>query len=106
MNEYQNLSEKELQIVIDKAAKVLEEKQLEKRKEVITTIKTLAASIGVTVDISESESKAAKTVKKVAPKYRNPENFSQTWTGRGVSPKWMQALIDAGHAKSEYLIKP
>ena len=102
MNEYQNLSEKELQIVIDKAAKVLEEKQLEKRKEVITKIKALAVSIGVTVDISES--KAAKTVKKVAPKYRNPENFSQTWTGRGVSPKWMQALIDAGHKKSEYLI--
>ncbi len=101
MNEYQNLSEKELQIVIDKAAKVLEEKQLEKRKEVITKIKALAASIGVTVDINEGESKA---VKKVAPKYRNPKDFSQTWTGRGVSPKWMQALINAGHEKSEYLI--
>jgi DNA-binding protein H-NS len=101
MNEYQNFSEKELQIIIDKAAKVLEEKQLEKRKEVITKIKTLAVSIGVTVDISDGKS---KTVKKVAPKYRNPEDFSQTWTGRGVSPKWMQVLIDAGHEKSEYLI--
>ncbi len=101
MNEYQNFSEKELQIIIDKAAKVLEEKQLENRKEVITKIKALAVSIGVTVDISDGES---KTVKKVAPKYRNPEDFSQTWTGRGVSPKWMQVLIDAGHEKSEYLI--
>ncbi len=104
MNEYKNLSEKELQIIIDKATKVLEEKQLEKRKEVTTKIKALAASIGVTVDISEGNSKSVTTSKKVAPKYRNPEDFSQTWTGRGVSPKWMQALIDAGHEKSEYLI--
>ena len=77
---------------------------MEKRKEVISKIKTLASSIGVTVDIRDNENKAVKTIKKVAPKYRNPDDLSQTWTGRGVSPKWMQVLIDAGHDKSEYLI--
>lgn len=30
--------------------------------------------------------------KKVAPKYRNPANAEQTWTGRGVDPSWAQAL--------------
>lgn len=34
--------------------------------------------------------------KKVAPKYRNPANPEQTWTGRGVSPTWVQALKAAG----------
>jgi DNA-binding protein H-NS len=34
--------------------------------------------------------------KKVAPKYRNPANPEQTWTGRGVSPTWVQELKAAG----------
>lgn len=29
---------------------------------------------------------------KVAPKYRNPANPDQTWTGRGKSPLWAQEL--------------
>jgi DNA-binding protein H-NS len=33
---------------------------------------------------------------KVAPKYRNPADASQTWTGRGKSPVWVQALKAAG----------
>ncbi len=34
--------------------------------------------------------------KKVAPKYRNPADHSQTWTGRGVAPAWAKALKEAG----------
>jgi DNA-binding protein H-NS len=33
---------------------------------------------------------------KVAPKYRNPSDANQTWTGRGISPAWIKALKDAG----------
>jgi DNA-binding protein H-NS len=29
---------------------------------------------------------------KVEPKYRNPQNPEQTWTGRGMAPAWMRAL--------------
>ena len=104
MTEYNNLSETELQAVIDKAEKALKDKRSKKRKEVVSQIKELAASIGVTVDIKEGDSKVVKKGNKVAPKYRNPNNFSQTWTGRGVAPKWMQALVNEGHDKSEYLI--
>lgn len=104
MNEYQNLSEIELQVVIDKAEKALKEKQIGKRKEVIAEIKELASSIGVTVTINESEKKIVKTGKKIAAKYRNPDDSTQTWTGRGVSPKWVRELIEAGHDKSKFLI--
>ena len=38
--------------------------------------------------------------KKVAPKYRNPSNSEQTWTGRGVSPTWVQELKTAGKLDS------
>lgn len=40
--------------------------------------------------------KGALAGKKVAPKYRNPANPEQTWTGRGVSPAWVQSLKTAG----------
>lgn len=105
MTEYNKLSEKELQNVIDQAEKALVDKQLEKRKDVIEQIKMLATSVGLTVDINEGNKKALKKGKKVAAKYCNPDDLSQTWTGRGVSPKWMQALVGSGRDKSNFLIK-
>lgn len=104
MTEYNNLSEVELQVVIDKAEKALKEKQSKKRKEVIAQIKELANSIGVTVDITDDAEKPVRKGKKVAPKFRNPDNAEKTWTGRGVAPKWMQALVNEGRDKSEFLI--
>jgi DNA-binding protein H-NS len=40
----------------------------------------------------------------VAPKYRNPENPAETWSGRGLPPRWMAALIKAGKKKDDFLI--
>jgi len=37
-----------------------------------------------------------KTRKKVAPKYRNPADESQTWTGRGREPLWIKELVEKG----------
>ena len=42
--------------------------------------------------------------KKVAPKYRNPKNRSETWAGRGATPRWMTAAIKAGKKKESFLI--
>src|SRR5215204_5159887 len=36
---------------------------------------------------------------KVAPKYRDPDNRSNTWTGRGRMPRWMVAATKGGKAK-------
>ncbi len=104
MTEYSNLSETELQAVIDNAAVALKEKKSLKRKETIAEIKKLANSIGVTVNIIDDNIPSSRKGKKVPAKYRNPKDKTQTWTGRGVAPKWMQALIAAGHDKSEFLI--
>ena len=40
----------------------------------------------------------------VAPKYRNPDNPSQTWSGRGVTPKWLSEKITAGASQEEFAI--
>ncbi|MDO9047087.1 MAG: H-NS histone family protein [Methylobacter sp.] len=102
MTEYQNLSERELQSVIENAEKALKNKQSNKRKEVIAQIKELAASIDVIVEIHEPEKKSVRKGAKVAVKYRHPDDHNKTWTGRGVAPKWMQELLSAGHDRSEF----
>ena len=40
---------------------------------------------------------------KVLPKYRNADG--QTWTGRGVAPKWMSDALAAGQSKEDFFIK-
>ncbi len=102
MIDLQNSSADELQTLISNAEKALKNIQLNKRKEVITQIKELAASIDVTVDISETDKKAVRKTTKVAIKYRDPNNAENTWTGRGVMPKWLRALLEAGRDRSEF----
>ncbi|TAN65979.1 MAG: H-NS histone family protein [Methylobacter sp.] len=102
MNEYQDLSEHELQVVIENARKVLKNKLAQKHKEVIAQIKELAASIGVIVEIHEPDKMSVRKGIKVAIKYRHPDDPNKTWTGRGVAPKWMQELQSAGHERSEF----
>ena len=32
----------------------------------------------------------------VAPKYRDPKDSENTWTGRGRKPKWVEAFLNSG----------
>jgi DNA-binding protein H-NS len=40
----------------------------------------------------------------VAPKYRNPENPTETWAGRGLKPRWLVAAIKGGKSLDDFLI--
>jgi DNA-binding protein H-NS len=42
--------------------------------------------------------------RKVAPKYRNPKNRSETWSGRGRMPLWLQGMVKQGHKREEFAI--
>ena len=50
---------------------------------------------------------AAKKGKKagstVAAKYRGPNG--ETWSGRGLTPRWMATLVAQGRAKEDFAIK-
>ena len=53
--------------------------------------------------------KAAKPNKKrakrkVAPKYKDPQSGA-TWSGRGLTPKWLAEKEKAGAKREEFLIK-
>ncbi len=104
MSDFQNLSENELQVMIENAKKALDAKHASKRKEIILQIKELAALINATVEIHENDKKSARKGVKVAYKYAHPEDPAKQWTGRGVAPKWMQELIQMGRSKAEFEI--
>jgi DNA-binding protein H-NS len=41
---------------------------------------------------------------KVAPKYRNPDNKMETWTGRGRQPRWLVAKLSKGGKLTDFTI--
>jgi DNA-binding protein H-NS len=40
----------------------------------------------------------------VAPKYRNPENPTETWAGRGLKPRWLAAALKSGKKLEDFSI--
>jgi len=107
MFDLENKSPEELEKIIADAQAQLLEKEKSIRKEKIAQIKELATAIGATVEIhfdEQGKSRRGGRKGKVAAKYGNPANPSETWTGRGVTPKWMQELISAGHSKEKFKI--
>ena len=44
-----------------------------------------------------------KSATVVPAKYKGPNG--DTWSGRGLMPRWLTALVAQGQAKEEYLIK-
>lgn len=45
----------------------------------------------------------AKSASTVAAKYRGPNG--ETWSGRGLTPRWLSALVAQGHPKEDFAVK-
>ena len=41
---------------------------------------------------------------RVFPKYRNPNEPSETWSGRGKQPRWLTAALKSGHRIEDFAI--
>ena len=46
----------------------------------------------------------AEGTRKVAAKYRDPAT-DQTWTGRGLKPRWLTSALEAGRSLDEFLVE-
>ena len=115
-----SLSARELETLINKAKK--RKTTLAKRKPVAQvrrkleqqakaegyTIEELFGTSGATAAAPRSTGRVAKKARKlgkVPPKYRNPDNPQETWTGRGRQPRWLAALTAEGRQVEEFLIE-
>jgi DNA-binding protein H-NS len=44
--------------------------------------------------------------REVSPKYRNPDNASETWSGRGRKPRWLEERLAKGAPLEDFAISP
>ena len=70
---------------------------------------TIAELFGGAKAAAPATSRAAKSPRgrklgKVAPKYRNPENPKETWSGRGMQPRWLAEQVKRGKSAADFLI--
>lgn len=104
----EKMSVKELEALeIELQDAIVTRKMIEKA-EVKEKLAALAEKSGFSVDelFGKVRRNGASGVKgKVAPKYRNPQNASETWTGRGRMPLWIKTLTDKGAKREKFLIK-
>ena len=89
----------ELLEIAENTKRILEQKQAAIRENAVVQIKQIALESGLRVMIREPKKRGEKSAEKL---YRNPDDHSQTWNGKGASPKWIKA---SGKDKSEYEIK-
>ncbi len=83
---------KELQSQVAKAVATFEDR---KKKEAIAELEEIARAKGY----SWAELTGATIVRKRAPavpKYANPADKSDTWSGRGRKPRWFEAALKSG----------
>jgi DNA-binding protein H-NS len=51
-----------------------------------------------------SATKRKRKYPRVYPKYRNPNEPSETWSGRGKKPRWLAAALRTGRRIEEFRI--
>jgi DNA-binding protein H-NS len=76
------------------------------RSAAISQVKALMADFGLTVDdLGGRASKAARVVggKSVAAKYVDKAT-GESWSGRGLKPRWLKAKLDAGAKIEEFAV--
>lgn len=83
---------KKLQKDVTKAIESFEDRA---RKKALAEAEAVARQHGFTID--QLLGKTTKTKRStVAPKYANPSDPSQTWTGRGRKPRWIIDNLEKG----------
>jgi DNA-binding protein H-NS len=80
-----------------------EKRELEKRLAQLRREKESRQPTGAD-DLSPSTGTPRRKYPRVFPKYRNPQQPAETWSGRGKQPRWLAAALRAGHTIDEFVI--
>jgi len=68
----------------------------------------MAEDSGFTLDELLADKPVSIKIKKerAEPKYRSPDDYSQTWSGNGRKPDWMNKLMSStGKTQHDFKIK-
>ena len=81
-----------------------EKRELEKRLAQLRREKEMRQSEPPDGQSLKTAPRARRKYPRVFPKYRNPQEPSETWSGRGKQPRWLTAALQTGHTIEEFVI--
>lgn len=100
----ETLSLKELKDIRDKVAVAIFDFEKRKKAETLNELKELAQSKGFSLEELLGETKGKKVKTPVTPKYADPANPDNTWSGRGRKPKWLAAALENGASVDDFAL--
>jgi DNA-binding protein H-NS len=80
-----------------------EKRELEKRLARLRREKELPRSETANGQLKDAPTER-RSYPRVLPKYQNPNEPSETWSGRGKQPRWLTAALKTGHAIEDFVI--
>ena len=102
VNGLDKMSYAELAELRDRVDAAMIAAQAAERQALRAEMEALAAKSGLTIaEILSSGKSGSRKGSKVAVKYRNPKDASQTWTGRGRKPTWLVEALKKNGQKIE-----
>ncbi len=90
------MSRVELQRLITDAQTALKNAEERERNEALKAAQDAAAKFGFSLEEIADTARERQKKSKSGPKYRNPNNPEETWSGRGRKPHWVHAALTAG----------
>ncbi len=105
-NGLDELGLKELIDLQEQVKVAIVERQQTERAEIKSKMAALAAEAGMSLDeILGLRKTRGGSKAPVAPKFRNPENPEETWSGRGRKPNWLvEKLKKRGVSMEDFAI--
>lgn len=91
----------DLELKVKKAIVSARERE---RTEIKSKVEELIEESGFSLEEIFTRGHGAMKGRTVAPKYANPDDKSETWTGRGRKPKWLVAKLSKGAKIEQFAI--
>jgi DNA-binding protein H-NS len=88
-----------LKDVIARAQELLAEKQQQEKAQFLEEVREKASELGISLEELAKpprRRRAAPRKTTIAPKYRNPQDPTQMWSGRGRAPAWARPYKEEG----------
>ena len=104
MTNFQDLSLNELLESRDEIDRLITQRRKEAKDSLLSEFREKAETLGIDFDeLVSAGGKKRPSIKK-APKYRNPEQATETWTGTGRQPNWVKQQLANGRQLEDLAI--
>jgi DNA-binding protein H-NS len=100
----EKLSLDELKVLQNEVAVAIFNFEKKRKAETLAELEALAHAKGFSLKELLNNFNGKSNKKSVAPKYADPANPENTWTGRGRKPKWLVKALESGCTAEDFAI--